>query len=201
MKDCKEMSTPMNQKEKLCKNDGAEKVEEIYFKGLVGCLMYLTATRPDILYVISILSSDWAGSADEMKSTPGYYFSLGSGMFLWCSKKQDTTAQFTKEAEFMATTTAVNQALWLRKIFVDLHMNQTKGIEVFVDNQFAIAISHNLVFHGKKHFNIKLLFLREVQKNGDVILLCCKTEEQLADIFTKPLLGNKFQLLKQKIGV
>jgi len=246
MKDCKVMSTPMNKKEKLCKNDGAEKVEETYFRGLVGCLMYLTATRPDILYAVSILSrfmhcasevhlkaakrvvryikgtinygvkfqkkldlkllgysdSDWVGSADDMKSTSGYCFSLGSGMFSWCSKKQDIVAQSTAEAEFVAATAAVNQALWLRKIFGDLHMNQTKGTEVFVDNQSAIAISHNPVFHGKtKHFNIKLFFLREVQNNGDVILLYCKTEEQLADIFTKPLSGNKFQLLRQKLGV
>ena len=56
MEDCKEMNTPMNQKEKLNKNDRAEKVEETYFRGLVGCLMYLTVTRPDILYVVSILS-------------------------------------------------------------------------------------------------------------------------------------------------
>ena len=56
MEDCKEMNTPIHQKEKLSKNDGAEKVEETYFRGLVGCLMYLTATRPDILYVVSTLS-------------------------------------------------------------------------------------------------------------------------------------------------
>ena len=56
MEDCKEMNTPMNKKEKLSKNDGAEKVEETYFRGLVGCLMYLTATRHDILYAVSILS-------------------------------------------------------------------------------------------------------------------------------------------------
>jgi hypothetical protein len=44
-----------------------------------------------------------------------------------------------------------------------------------VDNQAAIAISYNPVFHGKtKHFNIKLYFLREVQKNGDVRLIYCK---------------------------
>ena len=111
-------------------------------------------------------------------------------------------AQFTAEAKFVVATVVVNQALWLRKIFGDLHMNQTKGTEVFVDNQFAIAISYNPVFYGKtKHFNIKLLFLREVQNNGDVILLYCKTEEQLANIFSKPLLGNKFQLLRQKLGV
>ncbi|KAH0649322.1 hypothetical protein KY285_034570 [Solanum tuberosum] len=178
MEDCKEMSTPMNQKEKLSKNDGVEKVEresrgkveETYFRGVVGCLMYLTATRPDILYAVRVLSSDWAGSTYDMKSTSGYCFSLGSGMFSWCSKKQDIVAQSTAEAEFVAATTAVNQALWLRKIFVDLHMNQTKGTEVFVDNQSAIAISHNPVFHGKtKHFNIKLFFSREVQNNGDLL--------------------------------
>ena len=111
-------------------------------------------------------------------------------------------AQSTAEAEFVAATAEVNQALWLRKSFGDLHMNQTKGTEVFVDNQFAIAISYNPVFYGKtKHFNIKLLFLREVQNNGDVILLYCKTKEQLAVIFTKQLSGNKFQDVRQKHGV
>ena len=111
-------------------------------------------------------------------------------------------AQSTAEAEFVAATTAANQALWLRKIFADLHMNQTKGTEVFVDNQSAIGISHNPVFHAKtKHFNIKLFFLKEVQKTGDVILLYCKTEEKLADIFAKPLPRSKFQLLRKKLGV
>ena len=123
-------------------------------------------------------------------------------MFSWFSKKKDIVAQSTVEAEFVAATAAVNQAFWLRKIFGHLHMNQTKGTEVFVDNQYAIAISHNPVFHGKtKHFNIKLFLLREVQNNGYMILLYCKTEEQLTDIFTKPLSGNKFQLLRQKLGV
>ena len=97
-----------------------------------------------------------------MKSPSGYCFSLGSEIFSWCSKKQDIVAKSTAEAEFVAATATVNQSLWLRKIFGDLHMNQTKGIEVFVDNQFAISISLNSVFHGKKHFNIKLFFLREV---------------------------------------
>ena len=49
------MNTPMNQKEKLSKDDGAEKMEETYFKSLIGCLMYLTATRPDIFYAVSVL--------------------------------------------------------------------------------------------------------------------------------------------------
>ncbi|OIT28784.1 retrovirus-related pol polyprotein from transposon tnt 1-94, partial [Nicotiana attenuata] len=246
MENCKAMNTPMNQKEKLRKDDGAEKVDESYFRSIIGCLMYLTATRPDILYAVSVLSrfmhcpsevhlkaakrvvryikgtinygvkfhrsrnmelfgysdSDWGGSLDDMKSTSGYCFSLGSRMFSWCSKKQDTVAQSTAQAEFVAATAAVNQALWLREILVDLHMEPRKSTEVFVDNQAAIAISHNPVFHGKtKHFNIKLFFLREVQKDGAITLVYCKTEEEVADIFKKPLPVSKFELLRQKLGV
>lgn len=70
----------------------------------------------------------------------------------------------------------------------DLNMEQKEGTEVFIDNQDAISIANNLVFHAKtKHFNIKLIFLTGVQKHGDVELLYCKSDEQVADIFTKPL--------------
>ena len=56
MEDCKLMSTPMNQKEKLSKEDGIEKVDEAHFRSLIGCLMYLSETRPDILNIVIILS-------------------------------------------------------------------------------------------------------------------------------------------------
>ena len=56
MEDCKAMNTPINQKEKLVKGDGSTKVIEAEFFSLVGCLMYLTSTKPDILNVVSILS-------------------------------------------------------------------------------------------------------------------------------------------------
>lgn len=244
--ECKEVSTPMNQKEKLCKEDGADKADEGYFRSLIGCLMYLTATRPDILNAVSILSrfmhnaselhlraakriiryvkgtsdfgvkftwskefklvgfsdSDWGGSIDDMRSTSGYYFTLGSSVFSWSSKKQETVAQFTAEAEFIAATAAVNQALWLRKILMDLNLEQKESTKIFVDNQAAISISHNPVFHGKtKHFNIKLFFLREVQKEGLVTLVYCKSENQLADLLTKPLPVSRFEFLREKIGV
>ena len=237
MEDCKAMATPMNSKESLSKDDGADKVDENYFRSMVGCLMYLTATRPDILFAVSILSrfmhcasenhlktakrviryikgtvafgikftkcqnskllgfsdSDWGGSVDYMKSASGYCFSLGSGVFSWSSKKQETVAQSTAEAEFVAATAAANQAVWLRKLCRDLYWNQLEQTELFVDNQAAIAISCNPVFHGRtKHFKIKYFFLREVQKEGEIKLIYCKSEEQLADIFTKPLPANQF---------
>lgn len=243
---CKPMSTPMFQKLKLCKEDGAKKVDETNYRSLVGCLMYLTATRPAILQVVSVFSrflhcaselylqaakrvlryingtlgygiwfkhnqefslhgfsdSDWGGSIDDMKSTSGYCFTLGSGIFSWASEKQDIVAQSTAEAEFIAAAVAVNQALWLRKILADLQLVQMNSTKVFVDNQAAIAISNNSIFHGKtKHFNVKLYFLGEVQKEGEVSLQYCKTEEQLADIFMKALPKGKFENSREKLGV
>lgn len=246
MEECKSMETSMNQKEKLCKMDGFEKIDEGFFRSLIGCLMYLSATRPDIQFSVSLLSrfmhcasevhlmaakrvlryikgtidygvkfrrnhqfkfegfsdNDWGGDVDDLRSTSGYCFRLCSGIFSWCSKKQDFVTQSTAEAEFVVAAAAVNQAQWLKKIFSDLNMEQSAAIELFVDNQAAIAISRNPVFHGKtKHFNIKLFFVREVQQKGEISMVYCRAENQLADIFTKPLPAEKFKALRSMIGV
>ena len=246
MENCKPTATPMNQKDKFSKEDETARVNEEKYRSLIGCLLYLTATRPDILYATNLLSrfmhclselhmraakrilryikgtcsfgvkfmqcktlklhgfsdSDWGGFIDDMKSTSGFCFNLGSAIFSWSSKKQSIVAQSTADAEFIAATTAVNQALWLQKLLRDLHMEEEEATEISVDNQAAIAISNNPVFHGKtKHFNIKLYFIREVQKNGDVKLLYCRTEDQMADLFTKALPANRFEFLTRLIGV
>jgi hypothetical protein len=107
-------------------------------------------------------------------------------MFSWYSRKQDVVAQSTVETKYVAATIAVNQAIWIRKILVDLLMDQFQTTHIYVENQAAISIANNHVFHGRtKHFKIKLYFLREVQKEGEVILLYCKTNDQIADILTK----------------
>ena len=70
----------------------------------------------------------------------------------------------------------------------DLKMDQTDATRIFVDNQAAIAISNNPVFHGRtKHFKVKYYFVREVQRNNEVSLVHCRTDIQLADILTKGL--------------
>jgi len=116
--------------------------------------------------------------------------------------KQEIVAQSTAEVEFIAATTTVNQALWLKKILCDLFLQQKNKTRIFVDNQATIALADNPMCHGKtKHFNIKLYFLREMQQSGEVNLIYCKSEDQLADIFTKSLPINKFELLRQRIEV
>ncbi|KAL6333170.1 hypothetical protein AAG906_028353 [Vitis piasezkii] len=202
MEECKPTSTPMNQKEKFCKEDGAEKVDEGLYRSMIGCLMYLTATRPDIMHAVSLLSrymhcaseihfqaakrviryvkgtvdygikfsqvqsfnfhgfsdSDWAGCVDDMRSTSGYCFSFGSGVFSWSSRKQEVVAQSTAEAEYIAAVAAVNQALWLRKLLTDLDMKQEVSTKVFVDNQATISIANDPVFHDLSFYEKDLEF-------------------------------------------
>jgi len=65
-------------------------------------------------------------------------------------------------------------------------LEQDQATKILVDNQSAISISHNPMFHEKtKHFNVKLFYLREVQENGDTSLVYCKTDDQVAYIFIK----------------
>ena len=88
---------------------------------------------------------------------------------MWSSKKQEVIAQSTAEAEYVAATAAMNQAIWIRKLMADLQMEQKESTQILVDNQAAIAIAKNPVFHGKtKHFKLKLYFLREVQREGEI---------------------------------
>jgi hypothetical protein len=88
----------------------------------------------------------------------------------------------------MQPTAVVNQAIWIRKILADLDMNQLEPTKIYVDNQAAISIANNPVFHDRtKYFKIKLYFLIEAQKEEEVTLLYCRTNDQIADILTKAL--------------
>lgn len=125
-------------------------------------------------------------------------FSFGSAIFSWCSKKQEVIAQSIAEAEYGA----VNQALWIRKLMADLHMEQKESTQILVDNHAAISIANNPVFHEKtKHFKLKLYFLRELQKEEEIQLIYCKTENQNADILTKALPKARYEFLRQRLGV
>ncbi|KAL0379752.1 UNVERIFIED_CONTAM: Retrovirus-related Pol polyprotein from transposon RE2 [Sesamum angustifolium] len=132
MESCKTVTTPLVTGEKYQKEDGSQKVDGSMYRSLIGSLLYLTTTRPDIMFATSLLSrfmqspsqvhyaaakrilrylrgtkdfgiwykstndaklvgytdSDWTGSVDDMKSTSGYTFSLGSGIFSWASKNK-----------------------------------------------------------------------------------------------------------------
>jgi hypothetical protein len=220
------------QNEKISKNDGEKLEEPSAYRSLVGSLLYLTATRPDLMFPAGLLSrfmsspsnvhikvakrvlksirgttdlgilysklggvklsgyadSDWVGSVDDMKSTSGYVFSIGSGAICWNAKKQEVVAQSIVKAEYISLAAAANQTIWLNKLLADLAQEQSSLIELYCDNKSAIAIAQNPVQHGRtKHINVKFHSIREAEKNLLVKLHYCPTDIQLADIMTKAL--------------
>lgn len=68
-------------------------------------------TAAEDIQLMGFTDSDWASSIDDMKSTSGYAFTIGNGVSSWLSQKQETVAQSTAEAEYIATCAAVNQAI------------------------------------------------------------------------------------------
>ena len=104
--------------------------------------------------IIGYTDSDWAKSIDDMKSTLGYAFSLGSKIFSWASKKQATVAQSTPEAEYVVVAEATSQAIWLRKIFKDMGEKQSEPTTINCDNKSAITMTKNPIHHSRtKHSN------------------------------------------------
>ncbi|KAJ4772132.1 polyprotein [Rhynchospora pubera] len=246
MQGCKPCPTPMNKNEKLLKEDGSGAADSAKYRSLVGCLIYLTHTRPDISYAVGVISrfmqtptnhhygaakrvlryvagtlnfgiwydhssnfvltgfsdSDWAGCADDCKSTTGYMFTMGSGAVSWCSKKQFSVALSSSEAEYVAISSTACQAVWLRRILSDLYQPQQQSTTILCDNQSAIAMTKNPGFHGRtKHIDIRVHFIRELVSRQQVQLQHIKTDEQVADVLTKALDRGKFEYFREMLGV
>ena len=150
-------------------------------------LRYVNGTKGfGILYttkndfkLVGYMDSDWAGSIDDRKRTSRYMFHIGSGEISWASKKQPIVAQSIAEAEYIAANVAACQAIWLKRILTDLNERQEDGTTIYCDKISSIALSKNI--------EIRYHFIKELVENGDIKIEFCKSEQQLADIFTKPL--------------
>ncbi|XP_020272454.1 uncharacterized protein LOC109847633 [Asparagus officinalis] len=213
MMNCKPASTPMNVNESLKANDGTGSASSKYFRSMIGGLNYLSHTRPDIAFSVSVVSrfmhspsmhhlgaaktilcyivgtvdfgiwysrvsnfklcgftdSDWASCLDGGKSTSGHVFSLGSGVISWSSKKQEIVTLSSSEAEYVAATAAVCQAIWLRRLLTDFYQIQEGATQVFCDNRATISMARNPAFHSRtKHIDIRYHFIRNLVVEGTI---------------------------------
>ena len=102
----------------------------------------------------------------------------------------------------MAACEAAKEAVWMRRFLNEIKEEPTGPISVYCDNQSAIKLVHNPEFHQRtKHVDVKFHFIRDQQEKGDIDVSYVETENQLADIFTKPLPEPRFVKLRREINV
>ena len=147
------------------------------------------------------VDSDFAGCLDTRKSLTRYVFIAYGTTVSWKASLQRVVVLSSTEAEYMALTEAVKEALWLLGLVRELKIDQ-QHISVFCDNQGAIQLLRNQVFHERtKHVDIKLHFIRDIVAEGTVLVKKVPIEENPTDMITKPLPSNKFEYCLELVGV
>ena len=241
----KPLSTPMSSSIKIDKDENGKAVDITKYRGMIGSLLYLTASRPDIMYSVclcaryqsnpkeshlnavkrifrylsgtknlglwypkgthidlfSYTDADWAGCTIDRKSTSGTCHFLGFALVSWFSKKQNSVALSTAEAEYISAASCCAQVLWMKQTLLDLGLSYDH-VPIMCDNTSAINLSKNPVLHSRtKHIEIRHHFLRDHVQKGDITLEFISTNHQIADILTKPLALERFASLRRGLGL
>ena len=228
----KPLSTPSDSSLKL-HLDSSPPFEDVpAYRRLIGRLLYLNNTRPDITFITQQLSqflskptqahhsaafrvlkylkgcpgkglffprsssitlqgfsyADWAGCIDTRRSISGQCFFLGNSLISWRNKKQITVSRSSYEVEYRALASATCELQWLLYLLKDLHITCSKLPVLYCDNQSAIHIAANPVFHERtKHLEIDCHLISEKLQSGILKLLPVSSQDQVADFFHQSL--------------
>ncbi|GJU50962.1 retrovirus-related pol polyprotein from transposon TNT 1-94 [Tanacetum coccineum] len=245
LEDSNPTKTQMSTEIKLTKDDEADFVDSSKYRGMIGSLLYLTASRPDIMFSICLCAriqenpktthlevvkrifryirgtshlglwypkgteietrvytdSDHAGDYVDRKSTSGVCTFTGCCLTSWFAKKQTALAISTTEAEYFSARKACQQALWMKQALIDYGIC-LDNIPIMCDNKGVIDLSKNPVQHSRtKHIEIRRHFLRDNVQKGNISIEKVTSEDNIADIFTKPLKREVFNYLRLGLGM
>ena len=170
-----------------------------YLKGTADIGPTYSSSVDDANILHGYVDADWGSDTDTRRSTTGYVFRLNGAAISWGSKIQHTVALSTAEAEYMAASAATQEALHLRLLLTDLGYAQPCTV-LFEDNQPCIDIAKNPVTSSRtKHIDIRVHFVREHIKSGEIVLKYLATEFMIADCLTKNLDRIKVEKFRRSI--
>ncbi|KAJ2934251.1 hypothetical protein H1R20_g2855, partial [Candolleomyces eurysporus] len=150
----------------------------------------------------SYTDSDYAQDPTHRLSQTGNLVLLASGAVSWKSYTQKSIATSSTEAEYMALSDCAKQVIWLRILLKELGIPMQVPVPIYVDNQGAIFNASNPVQeHRTKHIDVRYHLIRQYVENEDVSLFYIPTDDNPADIFTKPLGRVKFELFRKSLGL
>nr|GEX72685.1 retrovirus-related Pol polyprotein from transposon TNT 1-94 [Tanacetum cinerariifolium] len=175
------VGTPMAKKH-LDPDLSGTSVDQMKYRSMVGALMYLTASRPNIMQVTCYCARYQAKPTEKHLTA-------------------DCTSMSSAKAEYVSLSACCAKILWMRTQLTDYGFHFDK-IPMNCDSKAAIAISCNPVQHSRtKHIDVRYHFIKEKVKKGIVELFFVGTEYQLADMFTKALPEERFKYLVRRLGM
>jgi hypothetical protein len=152
--------------------------------------------------LVGYTDSDHSGDPVGRRSTSGMAFYLNGNLITWCSQKMRTMAVSSRESEFMSATAGAMQAIWLRGLLSEVTSTKPKVVPLLVDNNSAIALMKNPVFHGKsKHIDTRFHFIRQCIERGQIVVRRVGTTEQKANSLTKALTAGSLMVMRHLLGV
>jgi len=242
----KPASTPLEQNHHLGLANGELLANPDRYRRLVGRLIYLCFTRPELSYCVHVLSqfmqqprtehweaalrvvrylksnpgqgvlldsrcdlqlsgwcdSDWAACPLTRKSLTGWIVFLGHSPISWKTKKQNTVARSSAEAEYRSMASTTCELKWIKSVLSNLGVTHSMPIQLYCDNQAASHIAKNPVFHERtKHIDVDCHFIRDEIVCQNLQPSYVPTRTQLADTFTKALGRTQFHDLLGKLGI
>jgi flagellar biosynthesis/type III secretory pathway chaperone len=226
-------------------NEDKIKAAKLPYQALLGCLIYVAKTRPDVCYAISdaarfmscwgvehfkaalrilrflyatrdkcihitpdnndfflyaFVDANWCDPRatddkidDKYKAQYGYVVAVSGCLLSWTSRRQQSRALSSMEAEYYAASEVMKEIIWWRALFCELGFEQTSPTIVYEDNKACISFSKNNTCHARtKHIDLRAHDCRDKVKNGEIKLVHIETNNQLADMMTKSQLKHTF---------
>ncbi|GKA29834.1 putative ribonuclease H-like domain-containing protein [Tanacetum coccineum] len=215
----KTASTPIETQKPLVKDEEASDVDVHLYRSMIGSLMYVTASRPDIMFAVCACSrfqvtpktshlSDVKRIFRYLKGKPklGLWYLRVSSFDLEAYSDSDYAGanldrKFTTgEAEYVAATNCCGQVLWIQNPMLDYGFN-FMNTKIYIDNESTICMVKNLVFHSKtKHIEIRhhFNFIRDAYEKKLIQVLKIHTNDNVADLLTKAF-DTKLVPLKSRL--
>nr|GEW23794.1 hypothetical protein [Tanacetum cinerariifolium] len=205
---CDPVDTLMVEKSKLDEDREGKAVDPLHYRGMIGTLLYLITSRPDLQFAICMCARYQARPTEEHVHAVKRIFRYLRGTInrgLWYPKDSSIAltafAYADHAAEYIALSGCCAQILWMRSQLLDYGLGFNK-IPIYCDNKSAIALCCNNVQHSQsKQIDIRYHFIKEQVKNRVIELYFVNTEYQLADLFTKALGRDRIEFLTTKLGM
>ncbi|GJV91848.1 putative ribonuclease H-like domain-containing protein [Tanacetum coccineum] len=216
----KTVSTPIETQKPLTKDEEAADVDVHLYRSMIGSLMYLTASRPDIMFAVCACSRFQVTPKTShlnvakrifryLKGKPklGLWYPRVSSFNLEAYSDSDYARanldrkSTTGEAEYVVAANCCGQVLWIQNQMLDYGFN-FMNTKIYIDNESTICIVKNPVFHSKtKHIEIRHHFIRDAYEKKLIQVLKIHTDDNVADLLTKAFDVSRFNFLTVNIGM